>query len=179
MILNDSTPPGNQDPEHILQELNTIIKDNHCSGLLLDFQRPEDPKSVAMVSALLQLDAPVCVSESYGKELNCPIFLPPLPITATLEEYIQPYKERQIWLDIALSCEKITVTSSGCGIQPYKSADKYPFKDTRLHCHYDIEVTEEYIAFTLSRTKDDLEELLLESSGLGVLAAVGLYQELK
>ncbi len=179
LILNDSTPPEHQDPENISKELVNILKECNYSGILLDFQRPEIAISTQIATELLRLDCPVCVSEAYGKDLNCPIFLPPLPLTTPLAEYIAPWKSREIWLDAALSCEEITVTENGSTSRPISIAPECPLADEKLHCHYGIKVNDDSIIFTLQRSKEDLEALLLEAEALGIVAAVGLYQELK
>ena len=112
---------------------------------------------------LLQLDCHICVSECYAKNLDCPIFLPPLPLRTPLEEYILPWKDREIWLDTALSCEEITVTPTGSTSRTVCDAPECPLVDEALHCHYHIELCDDSIVFTLQRTKEDLEALLAEA----------------
>ena len=179
LMLNDSTPPSKQVAESIRKTLESAIKTNKCAGLLLDFQRSGNPKTAEIIAALLEMDCQVCVSECYAKDFDCPIFLPPTPLTIPLCEYILPYQNRQIWLDTALTCERINVTSSGSIAKPFAATEDYPFQDVRLHCHYNIRVTDESIEFILKRTKADLEALIQEAASLGIAAIVGLYQELK
>ena len=179
LILNDSTPPDRQDPENVANILKKILKEQKCSALLLDFQRTDSPENAAIVQELIALDLPVCVSECYAKTLNCPIFLPPVPLTIPLAEYIAPYKGRQIWLDTALSCAQIEVTEEKSIFRPIPTPPECPLEDKQLHCHYHISSNEASIVFTLQRTKKDLEDLIMEAENLGVIAAVGLYQELK
>ena len=179
LILNDSTPPGHQDPAEIAKELENTLKIWNCSGILLDFQRPVCDLSMRIIKQLLELDCPVCISEGYAKELDCPVFLPPPPITTPLEEYIAPWKDREIWLDTALNCAQITVTKSGSAVLPISDRPEYPFADEALHCHYHIALKDDAVIFSLQRTKDDLDALLKEAENLGITSAVGLYQELK
>ena len=51
-------------------------------------------------------------------------------------------------------------------------------RDEKLHCHYQIHTDADSARFTLFRTPEDLDELLIEGEALGVTRAVGLYQEL-
>lgn len=131
-----------------------------------------------MAEELVALDFPVCVSECYARDLECPVFLPPLPLTVPLSDYIRPWKDREIWLDAALSCEQITVTDQGSSVKATEFT-QCPFSDQELHCHYRIVKKDDSVVFTLQRTKDDLNDLLAEADNLGITAAVGLYQELK
>ncbi len=179
LILNDSTPPGHQDPRIVLEILESVLKKNNCIGLLLDFQRPSCHETMRIVQEVIKLDYPVCVAKDYAENFDCPVFLPPVPLTVPLLEYIEPWLGREIWLDAALSCEKITVTEKGSTFCPAASIPECPFEDKELHCHYHIATKADSFIFTLHRTKDDLNNLLLEAESLGITTAVGLYQELK
>ncbi len=179
LILNDSTPPSFQSPKIIAKELEYVLKKWNCCGLLLDFQREDCAESLAIIKESLRLKFPVCVSEIYAKDLDCPVFLPPLPLTIPLQEYIKPWKSREIWLDITRNCEKITVTEKENRIDFLSSALDCPLADQQLHCHYKIEKTPNSFVFTLHRTNEDLNDLLCEAEELGIRTAVGLYQELK
>jgi len=179
LILNDSTPPDHQDPAAVAEILLDTLQKLDCVGLLLDFQRPDCPKSETIVQELLKLDFPVCVSACYAKNYDCSVFLPPLPLTVPCAEYIAPWKSRKIWLDTALSCERITVTENGTTFQELTSPPECSLVDKELHCHYHTENTEDSLVFTLRRTKDDLNDLLAEAESFGIMGAVGLYQELK
>ena len=179
LILNDSTPPSGQDPKIIAQLVENILKAQNCFGLLLDFQRPDNPETLKIAQELLQIGFPLCISNLYAKALDCPVFLPPPPLTVPLSEYIAPWKDRQIWLDTALSCEEITVTEKGSTFRPITVAPECPFEDKELHCHYHIASTEDGFSFTLQRTKEDLNNLFAEAETLGITVSVGLYQELK
>lgn len=179
LILNDSTPPGHQDPEIVFKTLENILKGHKCFGLLLDFQRPGCPECQAIAREMVRLEFPVCVAESYAKDLDCPVFLPPLPLTVPLKEYILPWKGRDIWLDTALNCEQINITESGSTFRSITNAPDCLQKDTQLHCHYHIAKGDHSITFTLKRTKEDIDDLLAEAEALGIAVSVGLYQELK
>lgn len=179
LILNDSTPPEHQNPKIIAKILDNTVKDHNCSGILLDFQRADRPATKKIVGEILHIGLPVCVSECYAKELDCPIFLPPLPLRMLLTDYISPWHGRDIWLDVALSSEQVTITGSGCGSSFINTVTEYPHTDEALHCRYAINVNSESAQFILHRTKEDLEDLITEADGLGIKAAVGLYQELK
>lgn len=177
IVLDDSLPPAGHDPALIARQLAAIPGK---SGILLDFQRPGLAENRRITRALAKdLPGPVCVSELYADELDCPVFLPPAPPEQPLGEYLKRWKGREIWLDAALNATAVTVTAEGSRFEPAAptpNAGKH--RDEALHCHYDILIQDNEIRFTLLRTKEDLDDLLTEAAQLGVKAAVGLFQEL-
>ena len=178
IIVNDRTPIHRHDPMQIRQALEEIISNLDCSGVLLDFQRSDSSEAIEIINTLLALPCPVCVSDIYAKELDCPVFLPPIPITATPEEYLAPWKDREIWLDAAPEDTVFTVNKTGCQRYPCNTTDNFPFHDEQLCCHYRIEPLEGAVRFHLRRTKEDVAELLTHCTAFGVTTGVGLWQEL-
>ena len=61
---------------------------------------------------------------------------------------------------------------------PYPDFTTPGFAEETLHCHYTMETNEKSARFTLWRTKEDWNALMEDAEKLGVLAVVGLYQEL-
>ena len=120
------------------------------------------------------------VLETYARELECPVFLPPPPPHVPLQEYLAPWQGREIWLEAALDGEVITVTEKGSVSSPLPPAEipENSLEDPALHCHYRSKTFDDRIDFTLWRTRDDLTNLLREAESLGVTLAVGLWQEL-
>ena len=181
LILDDITPIHGHDPQQIAGQLRERIDALRCSGLLLDFQRPDYEEAAALAKFLTQaLPCPVAVSELYAADADCPVFLPPVPPSVPLEEYISPWKGREIWLEMALGGEVITLTPGGASTTPLPLEESCAggHGDEVLHCHYHIAVEEEQARFTLFRTQDDLKKLLEEAEELGITNAVGLFQEL-
>ena len=179
LILNDRTPVHGHDAKRIRETLEEAVTQLSCCGLLLDFQRPDCPETEIIVKELLTLPCPVCVSDLYARELDCPIFLPPVPLTVPVEEYLSPWQGREIWLEAATGCVSFTVTENGCSVSPFQQKGDFPFRDERLHCHYRTELRDDSAIFHVSRSKADLVALLEESSSFGVAKAVGLWQELE
>ena len=181
LILNDRTPVWDHDPKLIVSQLQHITERNKLPGILLDLQRQDVPKTAVIAKAITQeLSCPVAVTEHYAKDLDCPVFLSPPPLHRPLKAYLEPWVGRQIWLEAALDCQQMTVTSEGCAISPvfpYRPTDT-GFIEEDLFCRYDINVGEDQIIFTLFRTPVTLNKLLAEAEKLGVCMAVGLYQEL-
>ena len=181
LILNDRIPWHDHDGALILRQLEEQVSIHGCSCVLLDFQRPgcEEVKALAQ-SAISALPCPVAVSECYGDTLSCPVFLPPVPLDMPIKEYLQPWKEREIWLESALDAVQITLTESGSRAisLPYSGEPDTGHRERILHCRYRTEVTEDRAQFTLHRTRSDLDALLEEAEGCGVTRAVGLWQEL-
>lgn len=180
LMVNDRTPIHSHDPEWIGKQLVQSVQNLGCRGVLLDFQRPEQKETAALVSYLVEKNAfPLAVSKSYAAELDCPIFLPPVPLDMGLETYLMPWQGREIWLELALDGMEISLTETGAVRKPLEWAlQQSGQKEERLHCHYRVTVTEQQAQFYLWRTTEDLQDLLAEGESLGVSAGVGLYQEL-
>lgn len=181
LMVDDITPPHGHDPILIAEQLISCAETLQCSGFLLDFQRQNCPETAALAKHLAQaLPCPTAVSESYADDLDCPVFLPPVPASVVPEDYFAPWKDREIWLEIGLCGETLTLTQHGCSVTPLPFPDSYRegFSEPKLHSHYSIETDENSARFTLWRNSDDIKQLLEETASLGVTAAVGLFQEL-
>lgn len=180
LILNDRTPIHGHDPVRIAQQLEERIAALNCRELLLDFQRPGEPETAALVKHLTgALPCPVIVSDQYGDGLDIPVFLPPVPPDMPLSGYLAPWQGREIWLEMALDAASLTLTEEGASTVPLLPGE-HPedgHREQALHCHYRIGMPDGNVRFTLWRTEPDLEELLEEAESLGVTTAVGLYQE--
>ena len=179
LILNDRTPICGHDPELISAQLSLLTQKFSCGGLLLDFQRPKEPETAALVSHLLQhLPCPMAVSHFYAKDLDCPVFLPPVPLDTPAEEHLTPWAGREIWLDVALDGCALALTESGCTQTQLSETIEGGHADDSLCCHYQIEITPTSAVFRLQRTESDLTQLLRRAEAHGITHAVGLYQEL-
>lgn len=181
LILDDSTPLYGHDPQIIATQLRSCLENLDCQSLLLDFQQPKTEDAVLLVRHLIQsLPCPVAVSAGFAAEQDCPVFLPPLPHHVPLAAHIAPWQGRELWLELALDSEIITLTESGCTVTPLPSGELFVggHPEKALHCHYRIELSDNAAKFTLWRTAEDLRELLAEAENLGISTAVGLYQEL-
>ena len=178
LILNDRIEPVGIDPELVARQLHDVVENLECGGLLLDFQRPDEPETAALVKHLLQhLPCPTSVSHFYAKDLDCPVFLPPVPIDTPVEEYLVPWAGRDIWLEAALGGCILELTESGCVQKPLLEPIWDGHTDETLCCHYQIDLGDT-ATFRLHRTESDLKQLLRRAESLGVTHTVGLYQEL-
>lgn len=180
LILDDVTPPHKHDPALVAEQLSGCAESLQCCGILLDFQRKGCAESKAIAKHLAEtLPCPVVLSDPYADD-HCPVFLPPVPPSVPPEAHLLPWKGREIWLEISLEGEILTLTEQGCERAPFPrpDPDATGFFDETLHCHYSIETNEKSARFTLWRTKEDLSELLEDAESLGVASSVGLYQEL-
>ena len=181
LILDDITPPRGHDPNIVSQQLSECAKLLKCSGVLLDFQRGGSAETAALAKHLSgDLPCPVAVSDVYAGELTCPVFLPPVPPARPLPEHIAPWKGREIWLEVGLDGETITLTEEGAVVTPlpHFASPEGGHPDGKLHIHYEIAMSGEQAVFTLWRTKEDLEALLSEAESAGIQTALGLHQEL-
>ena len=180
LILNDRTPIHGHDPQEIFDHLEDLILRFHCSGLLLDFQRPGCKEAAALVTYITtQLPCPVAVSHCYENEHTGPVLLPPPPLDIPLSQYLGPWKSREIWLEVSQEGLMLTLTEEGCTAKPLPfAACSNGFFEDKLYCHYMTKISQSKAEFTLYRTREDLDALLEEAESLGVTTAVGLWQEL-
>lgn len=181
LLVDDITPPHGHDPILITEQLTFYAESLKCGGILLDFQRQSCPETAALAKHLSgALPCPTAVSEGYAAYLDCPVFLSPVPPSVAPEDHFAPWKGREIWLEIGLCGEVLTLTQEGCAATPlpFPDPNREGLSDPRLHCHYTIETTKNSAGFTLWRNQEDIQQLLEEAETLGVTTAVGLFQEL-
>jgi len=180
LVLTDRLPIDGHDPLRIAGQLDQALAALDCRGLLLDFQRPGVQEAAELAAYLVcVLSCPVAVSEPYAPGLDCPVFLSPCPHHTHLKEHIAPWAGREVWLDLAVDGEVITLTPKGADISPL-SLGNIPeggHREESLHCHYAIETGADFARFTLWRTREDAQALAREAEGLGVRTLVGLWRE--
>ncbi len=178
LILNDRTPICGHDPERILGQISDLVEKFKCSGVLLDFQRPGVPETTELAKHLLaQLPCPTAVSDVYAQTNGSPVFLPPVPADMAVEDYLAPWREREVWLEAALEGCVMELTENGVMKKPLEDIPTEGHRDETLCCHYRITVGDT-VKFSLYRTEQDLTQLLQRGEACGVTRAVGLYQEL-
>ena len=180
VMVNDRIPICGHRKELIAQQLQQITEQLPCSGIVLDFQRTGEEETARLARYLVSaLSCPVAVSDHYAKELDCPVFLSPCPHHVPLSSYLQPWKGRSLWLDLASDAETITLTRTHSRIHPLPLGElpEGGHSDSLLHCHYSIESRQNQAQFTLWRTKEDRKALAREAEDLGAEAPVGLYSE--
>lgn len=181
LMLDDVTPPNGHDPEYIARQLADCLETFTCHGILLDFQRAgsEEIRSIAeyLTNAL---PCPVILSEAYGENLNCPVFLSPVPPSVSMQAHCAPWRDRDIWLELGLEGERIILTEEGCTTYPilHPDVNASGFSDINLHCHYSIETNKKSACFTLWRTMEDLKDLMEDAEQSGIVGVAGLYQEI-
>lgn len=181
VILNDRTPIHGHDPERIARQLGELLESLHLNCILLDFQRPDVQETADLVGVITEtLPCPVGVSEPYAKASDAPVFLPPPPLHMALEDYLQAWQGRKIWLEFATEAETITVTAAGAQVVQHLPTSLEPpvFEEPRLHCRYHTALQEDRAVFSLLRDKEHIAGLLEDAQALGVTKAVGLYQQL-
>ena len=178
LILDDSIPFSGHDPQLICSQLAVLHSRLGYSNLLLDFERPPSAGVLHLAKLLVQeLPCPVGMPVAYAQDLDCPIFLPPIPPHELPEKVLHHYQNREIWLEIALDGSLGTVTADGCSFRPLAHpVVQGPIHPAEaLHSHYCIHAENDRAQFTFFRTKNDLQALLEDSR---ITLAIGLYQEL-
>ena len=177
LILDDSTPMDGHDPEQILKELSALVERHQCESLLLDLQRPGYHELKELARELCRcLRCPVGVSEGYGGDLDCPLFLSPIPPDTPPAAHLAPWTGRELWLEAALEGIELTLTETGCTAVPLPDPPEDGRTDEGLRCHYTVSAPG---IFRLWRTREDLDALLSDVGSLGVTRAIGLWQELE
>lgn len=181
LILNDRFPCQGHSADLVANQISEVAMRLGCESVLLDFQRPPEPESEAMISAILSaLSCPVAVTEGFAKEQNCPIFLSPAPLHLPLADYLKPWQGREIWLEAALCQEEVIITEKGMEFHSVFPTDRLTdgFYEEHLRCRYFTQTTGDAVTFTLYDTAESLEQKLELAASLGVTRAVGLWQEL-
>ncbi len=175
VILNDLMPVAAHDAHRIAAQLCEVVENCQCCRVLLDFQRPGEGRTAEIAKVLAEaLPCPVGVSESYAQELDCPVFLPPLPLHMPLADYIAPWQGRRVWLEIMPEAALYTVTEDGCRRAECEAQGALPHFDKDAFCRYGIDIAGDAIRFTLQRGPEELEALR-QSDLLDCF--VGLYQD--
>lgn len=180
LMVDDITPIHGHDSQQILDQLAECAEAFSCSGILLDFQRPDIDETAALVDVLTQgLPCPMAVSHFYAGAGTFPVFLPPVPPSVPPEEHFALWQDRELWLELALDAVEITVTEDGSSFTPLLCVPDPvdSFREENLFCHYRITEQPDAIKFLLWRTEEDLTGLLKHAERFGVTTAVGLYQE--
>ena len=175
LILDDSTPINGHDPQQIIEQIAALSIDS----VLLDFQRSPTEESLNMAKELSTLPCPVGIAESHAQNLSCPIFLSAPPLHIPLRTYITPYQGREIWLEVALGQECVTIDENGQKAAAWFASDLPIFSSPTLACRYQIVLEDQQVSFLFHRTKEDLPTLLTLAQSLGITRAIGLYQELQ
>ncbi len=180
ILLDDSMQIDPHQPEVVARQLGEVVERFSPVGVLLDFQRSVTQKALGMAEAICKaLPCPVAASEAYAKVLGCPVFLSACPANVALERYLEPWKQG-VYLEIAPGRMQIAVTEDGPStvFLPAGGMENLGFYDEGLCCHYKAEVFDNRAVFTLQRSREDLEKFIVRAQDLGVVATVGLYQEL-
>ena len=178
LILNDRFPCRGHDPQLVLTQLAEAAKKLSCGGVLLDFEREPDACSRAIAEALaVSLPCPVGAPPGFSEKTA--VFLPPCPLHIPLADHLRPWRGREIWLEVALQQQMVTVTGNGTQLDPAVPADRQGGTfDEILLCQCVTEISEEEVRFILFDTPETLKRKLKEAARLGASKAVGLYQEL-
>ncbi len=176
LILNDRTPIMGHDAELAAKQLCEAADSFHCSRILLDFQRPGQDLIPVIQNILEIAPCPVGVSSQYAQGLSCPVFLPMLPLLTPLKEHLALWQGREIWLEVGLDAQTVTVTEAGSTAVPCPPPASLPHFDGELGIHYGLRLTDTSAEFTLSRSWEDIQRLMEQPE---IACFVGLYQELK
>lgn len=180
IILNDRTPADRHDPEQIRSQMQALVEQHSPAGVLLDFQRPGIPLTQEISRILADtLPCPVAVTLPYAQALSCPIFLAPPPLHKPLKDYIVPYQDREVWLELATETARYIINSEGCVIEQAEDTTLLEpvLSDEAAFCRYHIDVGADRAEFTLQRTVQELTDML--SSDCTITKTFGLYQQLK
>ena len=174
MLILDDRVPGSLDPAHIASMVQP-------ESVLLDFEREPDADSVRIAEELSRaLSCPVAAPPGFLKDPAHPVFLPPCPLHVPLAEYLHPWQNRNVWLDVTAQQQVITVTPDGTRYSTPAPADRQDggWFDEVLLCRCTMETSKGEVCFTLFDTLETLKKKLEQAAALGVTRAVGLFQEL-
>ena len=181
LLVDDQTPPEGHDPAQIAHQLQEAVERLCPAGVILDFQRPYCPQTQAIVHSIQQqIQCPAAVTPTYQKGWQGGIFVPPVPGNIAPEVYLKPWLGREIWLEMENAATCLTVTEQGCLRQNSSNPIREPvFADGAACCHYSITLLADQVEFCFFRTPEDQAALLNKAGAMGVVFAVGLYQEFR
>ncbi len=179
LLVSDQFPPQGHDPALVAEQLSDAVSKLDAAGVVLDFQRPHNTETARIVLHIQDaLHCPAAVTPTYLKDWTGGVFLPPVPVDVSAEEYLKPFSGREIWLEVDMLGEILTLTKSGCSRQTLTEPVCEPtFRDDCLCCHYNTRVLEDRAIFSLWRTREDMDSLLSKAQTSGARLAVGLYQQ--
>ncbi len=178
LLVDDSLPPADHDPGLVVKQLGGCVQALGAAGVYLDFQRP-GLEVLQKIAAMAQaLPCPVAISSHYSQGNDLALVLPPVPPGLSLEKHIAPWKDRELWLEVALDTRTLTLTKAGCRESPCPCIPDQGFRDERLCCHYRTQAEKDRAIFHLWRTWEDLRTLMTRSGALGIQHHLGLWQEL-
>lgn len=182
LCIDDLHPISKQDLPLLVRQIEKLQTGLHLNGILLDFQRPNNPIAPMVIAAILECACcKTAVSHIYAKDFSCPVFLPPLPLRTSLDEYLHRWQGREIWLELGTEKEKAILTKDGFRAEAISGVprDIPCFEDANLLCHYNTQVKQDHIAFYLYRTAQDIRDLQSQAKKLGVAKFIGLWQQLE
>lgn len=180
LILTDETPPQGHDPERVARELTENAMILGADRILLDFQRDNLQENRDIAKMVLRYsEIPVGITEQYGKDLDCPVFLSPPPLWTPLEEKAAAWAGRELWLEAVTESALVTVTQKGSRYEPgdFPLPEDSPVHE-RLCLRYRMERSERQQRFTLSRDAGMVRKLLKQAEGLGFTVGVGLFESI-
>ncbi len=178
LTVTDSAGLEGLDLDGALSALMRTVEEYHCESILLDFQQPECPEAAALAERVVNAaTCPVGVSAKYAVD-GCAVLVPPVPVDRTVEEYLEAWRGREIWLELSREGKHMTVGEDGVSEESVDGTEPGPHYEKQFCCHYDLQIGEHAAHFYLSRGKEDLLAMMERAESLGVTRTVGLYQEL-
>lgn len=180
IILNDRIPIAGHDPDRIADQLSNLVETFDASGILLDFERKQVEQTTQFVKSIVPLlRCRIGVSENYANAVSCPVFLSQPPLYMRLDAYLQPWADREVWLEIALDEVCVCVSKKGVSYESNHGKSSNPVhQDQSLFCSYQIETEDDAVKFLLHRSQKDIPPLLEYAKSLNVRCAIGLFQQL-
>lgn len=179
LILTDRIEPSFHDPELAARQIHTFARQLQARAIVLDLQRPGHELNRATVRAVsTRAPCSVVVSAAYGDAADAPVLVS-VPAGIALEDALQPWAGRPVWLEMGMSGAQLELTGQGCrrkeaaGILPCPGDPE----DKDLCCRYRTAVEADKATFYLYETLETWEEKLLLAEKLGIENAIGLYQE--
>lgn len=180
VMVTDLTPINGHDPDACAAQLTKLAEQFQIQGIVFDFQRPGQPDAASFLKTVTaSLPCPFAISEPYTVDASCPVFVSPPPLHVSLEDHLNRWKGREIWLELAAYETKIILTEAGSEVLtlPSGTHESFCHEDKAIHCHYSITLSGQDACFHLWRTHADLDLLLEEAEQYHVTNAIGLYQE--
>ena len=181
VILDDRYTPDVHDMETVKNQMQELCRHLKPACILLDFQRPKNPKAAEIAHALISiLPCSVGISQQYAHGFTCPVLVDCPHPSSSLQSSVAAFAGRELWLELAPEQQRLTLTETGCHIteEALSQLSTPHFFDAETASCYHWTLSQKKATFYVQRDLDCLQKLLLQAEKLGITRAVGLYQQL-
>lgn len=180
VILDDQIPWNGHSHQQVCKELRGLLQTRKLNSLLLDFERPPKPETLALSQMILSLCKEIGCSiglpKAYRTTGEGALFLPPHPSHLSPDKL--PAEGAEVWLEAAPGGLTADILPDRVLLEegpPLPLSGVPVFMNPALHCCYTSVPTSQGIRVRLFDTKRTMEAKAAIWERLGVTRLIGLY----